>query len=159
MAAPVSNEINLPQETLDELDPEIKTVVETISKHIDARLTPLSEQVSKLQGLADIMQQRAVDDQIGKMADQHKDFEKRRPERARLSRAEGSALSVEQLYVLAKLKDGELNLTEASTHSERPTPTPRRKGVGPKSEGPPGGRRGWNTALADALDRTLIPEQ
>ncbi len=150
-----SEKLVIPDETLEELDPEIKSVVETISKHIDARLTPMTAQLAKLQGLADQMQERAVEAQIGTISEKHKDFEKYRPEMARLSRSEGSGLSVEQLFALAKLADGKLNLTEPSTHSEKPTPTPRRKGVGPKRDGPVGGRRGWNLTLSDALDRTL----
>lgn len=153
-----SDKLVIPDETLEELDPEIKSVVETISKHIDARLSPMTAQLAKLQGLADQMQEKAVADQIGTISDKHKDFEKYRPEMARLSRSEGSGLSVEQLFALAKLADGKLNLTEPSTHSEKPTPTPRRKGVGPKRDGPQGGRRGWNATLSDALDRTLTSD-
>ncbi len=152
---PIPDKLEIPEDALDDLDPGIKSVVESISKHIDARLTPLSAQVAKLQGLADQMQTKVVEDQIGTISGKHKDFEKYRTEMARLSRAEGSGLAVEQLYVLAKLKDGELNLTEPSPHSEKPTPTPRRRGVGPKREGPQVGRKAWNATLADALDRSL----
>ena len=152
--------LEIPSDTLDELDPGIKTVVESIAKHIDSRLTPLTEQVNKLQGLADLMQQRTMDTQIGEISGKHKDFEKYRTEMARLSRAEGSGLAVEQLYVLAKLKDGGLNLTEPSTHSEKPTPTPRSRGAGQKKvDASSHGRKAWNTLLADTLDRTLSPHE
>ena len=158
---PVSTEIELPKETLEDLDPNIKTVVETISKHIDNRLTPLTAQLAKLQTLADGMQAKVVEDQIGTISTKHKDFEKYRPEMARLSRSEGSGLSVEQLYTLAKLADGKLDLTEPSLHSEKPTPTPKRKGIGPVTrEGQkPSSRASWNATLADALDRTLSPSE
>lgn len=160
---PVSTGIEIPEETLEELDPTIKSVVGIISKHLDTRLAPfaeLTDQVQRLQGLADQMQQKALTDQISAAEGKHKDLEKHRPEMARLSRAEGAGLSVEQLYVLSKLKAGDMDFTEPSTDSERPTPTPQRRVVGPRKDNPPKiGRKAWNTTLADALDRTLSPEQ
>ncbi len=151
--------LEIPEDALEDLDPGIRTVVETISKHIEAQISPLTEKVNKLQLLADGMQKTAMDTQIGKVAGKHKDFEKYRGKMADISRAEGAGLSVEQLYVLAKLQDGDLNLTEPSTHSERPTPTPQRRAVRSKTAGPQVGRKAWQISLGDALDRTLTPEQ
>lgn len=136
---------------LEDVDDDLKKVIGVLDKRMSAKLEPLLEQVGGLQQLADGFQKQTVNSQIKDVSKRHKDFAKHRPAMAELAAGRGKGLSVEELYALAKLQAGELPLTEPSTHSERPTPTPRKKPESSKKAEPRRGRKGWNIALADAL--------
>lgn len=148
-------------EDLEDLDPEIRKVVEVLTSHISARIDPLNEKISALESLASTMQETAVGKQIEAVEKQHKDFGKYRTEMAKISRNEGSGLEIEELYLLSKHRAGDLNLTDPSTDSEKPTPTPRRKGIGPRRDNnnnasqQVSSTRAFKMTLADALDRTI----
>jgi hypothetical protein len=139
---------------LEEFGPDVKKLVGLIDKKIGARLDPVTQKVGILETLAAGLQRREVTDQIASVAKKHPDFEKYRKKMAEMSRAEGmSGLGVEELLLLAKHRAGELALSEPSTHSERPTPTPRRPGAGMvKDDKPKHGRKAFQVTLADALD-------
>jgi hypothetical protein len=138
---------------LEDYDDDIKKLVELIDKKFDTRLDPVIAKVTQLEGLAQGMQKQAVDNQIKAVSDKHEDFDKYRKEMAELARGEGKNLSVQELYVLAKLRAGELNMTEPSTYSERPTTPPRRKGLPEKKDtASKRGRKGFQVTLADALE-------
>lgn len=148
-------------EDLEDLDPEIRKVVDVLTSHITARIGPLDEKIAALEGLASKMQETAVGKQIEAVEDKHKDFGKYRAEMAKISRNEGSGLEIEELYLLSKHRAGDLNITNPSTDSEKPTPSPRRKGIGPRRDNNSknaqavSSGRAFKISLADALDRSI----
>lgn len=146
---------------LEDLDPEMRKVVQLLTTHMTNSINPLKEKVTALESLASTMQQTAVTDQIAEVEKKHKDFGKYRAEMAALARAEGSGLGIEELYLITKARAGDLNVTDPSTDSEKPTPTPRRKGIGPRRDNNNNNAqtlssgRAFKMTLADALDRTI----
>jgi hypothetical protein len=144
----------IPTAELDDFDDDIKRVAELLHKQISSKLDPVIEKVSVLEGLAQGMQRQAIDGQIKAVAEKYPDFEKYRKKMGELARGDGKGLGVEELLLLAKHRAGELALTEPSTHSERPTPSPRRRPALNKDKGdaPRRGRKGFQVTLADALE-------
>ena len=144
---------------LEEFGPDAKKLVGLIDKKIGSRLDPVVEEVSLLKSLAATLQKREVTDQIAAVSKKHPDFDKYRKAMAEMSRTEGTAgLGVEELLLIAKNRAGDLSVTVPSTDSEKPTPTPRRKGSLVKKETAQSGRRHFQTVLADALDRIEFPQ-
>jgi hypothetical protein len=145
---------------LDEFGPDIKKLVGLIDKKIGAKLDPVVNKVGTLEQLAAALQKKDIHDAVAAVAAKHPDFPKYRKAMGELSRQEGMAgLGVEELLLLAKHRAGELTLSEPSTHSERPSPTPRRPGSGEKRTDLPPGRKGFKTLLSDALDKIEVPGQ
>lgn len=158
---PVESEPIMNAEELEDLDPDVRKVMDALTKHITSSIEPLREKVGALENIASTYQQNIVGQQIKTVESQHKDFDKYRPAMAELSRNEGAGLGVEELYLIAKSRAGDLTLTNPSTDSEKPTPTPRRKGIGPRrdnnrdnSQSLSSGRA-FKMSLADALDRSI----
>lgn len=143
------------EDDLEGFDDEVKKIVKILDKKISSKIEPLVEKLSTLESLAKTFQGKDIDDQISSVKSKHPDFDKYRTEMAALARNEGAGLPVGELFLLAKHRAGDLKFVEESTHSERPTPTPRRKGVGVKKDQPLRGRRAFQVALADALDTAL----
>jgi hypothetical protein len=143
---------------LDEFaDEDIKKLVVLLDKKLKHTVEPISQRLTQLEGLAQGYEKQAVDGQIAAVANKHSDFDKYRKAMAELARGPGAGLGVEELYAVAKLRAGELPLTEPSTHSERPTPTPRRPGAKDKKAAPARGRKAFQIRLADALEDLDIP--
>lgn len=139
----------------EEIDDDTKKLINLFDKKISSKLDPLIEKVGNLEHLAQGMEKKAFSDQIAQISSKHPDFNKYRKQMAKLARAEGAGLGVEELFILSKHRAGELNVTEPSTHSEKPTPTPRRRSPHNKDieEGRPVSRRKrFQVTLADALD-------
>lgn len=140
-------------ESLEGFDDDIKKVVGLLGKQIDSKLTPITDKLTALEHIAQGYEKQAVDNQIGVASKKHPDFDKYRSQMAELARGAGSGLAVEELYLLSKHRAGDLKTVLESTHSEQPTPTPRRKGVGSTlKENSKPSRRGFQARLADALD-------
>lgn len=151
----------LDESELEDFDDDTKKVISVIEQRIKSHLRPLEDQVSGLRNIADTYQTQEVNNQITSVSKKYQDFSKYRSAMSQLARGKGAGLSVEQLYVLAKHEAGELRLSEPSTHSERPTPTPRTgkptaartRPKDNKSNATSHGRKDFNSALADALDK------
>lgn len=139
--------------TMEEFDDDMKKVVGLLGKQIDSKLTPITDKLNALESIAQAYEKQAVDNQIGAISKKHADFDKYRSQMADLARGAGSGLPVEELYILSKHRAGDLKTVVESTHSEQPTPTPRRKGVGSTlKENSKPSRRAFQTSLADALE-------
>jgi len=144
------------EESLEGVDEDIKRVVNILDKKISSKVNPLLDKIGALEQLAQGYETRAMNDQIKDISSKHKDFNKYRKEMAAIARKEGVGLGVEELFLLAKHRAGELSLDEPSTHSERPTPTPRRisphnKNTDDKTR-PSSPRKRFQVTLADALE-------
>ena len=143
---------------LENLDEDTRQIVRVLDKHLTSRLAPVTEELGILKKIAEGYERKAVTDKITEVADKHPDFHKYRSKMAEISRAEGAGLAVEELYLLAKFRSGDVDLSPASTDSERPTPTPRR-GPGAKDrsagklDGAGSSRKEFQITLADALDK------
>jgi len=140
---------------LSDFDPDVKKAIELLDERISAKFGPLVDKVGALESVAAAYEQRAVGDQITAIAKKHPDFEKYRKDMALLARNEGAGLGVEELLLLVKHRAGDLSLTDPSTESERPTPTPRRvtgERQTEQSDQPQNRRKRFQIKLADALD-------
>lgn len=144
---PEGTELISDDDELEDVDDDIKKVVSLLEK----KLQPLTSKVKQLEQLAQNYERTTVDNQIKQVESKHKDFNKYRKEMAKLAREVGG-LGVEELFLLAKHRAGALNLSEPSTHSERPTPTPRSRMGKDKKSATKLGRRGFRSTLANALD-------
>lgn len=140
------------QKDLEELDPDIKRVLDHINKRIDQQVGPLTEELKALRSIASEYERQGIDEQIKKVSTKHKDFQKFQPQISKLVE-NVSGLDVEELYILAKHREGELNLAEESTHSERPTATPRASMTRERKEKVPQGAKGFKQLLGEAFVR------
>ena len=140
---------------LSDFDPDVKKAIELLDQRISAKFGPLVDKVGALESVAAAYEQRAVGEQITAISKKHPDFEKYRKDMASLARNEGAGLGVEELLLLVKHRAGDLSLTDPSTESERPTPTPRRvtgERQTENSDQPQNRRKRFQIKLADALD-------
>lgn len=146
-------------ELTEELDDDTKKILKALRLDIRSQLKPLTDEVNALKSIADNYQKREVSSQIATVASKNPDFNKYRKAMADIAR-KTPGLSVEEMLILAKNRAGELNVTKESTHSERPTPTPRRRAVGHKKSGTAlGGRKAFQEVLADALGNLEFVEE
>ena len=150
---PVSEQVDM-----SEFDEDVKKVVDILDKKITSSITPLLEKITALEGIAQTYGQRELADQISSVEKKHPDLKKYRTKMATLARAEGAGLSVEELLLLVKHREGDLNLANSSTESERPTPTPRpvtgaRQTQATESSNIVNPRRRFQIQLADALEK------
>lgn len=145
-------------EGLAEDDPARQTLGK-ISKLINSKLSSkdseieqLKSRVEQLQGVADAITARDVNDQLKATMSKYKDFTQYRDSMVQLSK-QHPGLKVEDLYVLAKSRAGKLKMVEQATATERPSSQPqrsasRRNTPAPK---PPPGRKGFDQILAEKL--------
>lgn len=146
------------QVDLGNMDDDVRKVVEILEEKIKSSLGPLTDKIKALENIAQQYENNVVASTIKDVSKRHKDFDKYRKQMAELARNEGAGLGVEELLLLSKHRAGDLSLTDPSTESERPTPTPRRitgqeqSDSNEKSQGGPSGRRQFQVKLADALD-------
>lgn len=143
------------QMDLSDFDPDVKKAIELLDQRISAKFGPLVDKVGALESVAAAYEQRAVGDQITAISKKHPDFDKYRKDMALLARNEGAGLGVEELLLLVKHRAGDLALTDPSTESERPTPTPRRvtgERQSNRDDQPKNRRKRFQMQLADALD-------
>jgi hypothetical protein len=142
---------------LPEDDP-LKSTLQRISEVIDKKLASKNATIEKLlerldavEGVAGSYQKKEVVAQVNQVREKHRDFDQYQTSILSLSQKNPS-LGVEELYVLAKLKAGKLNLNEGSTQSERPTSQPRRESTRkPGQPARPPGKKGFDEMLKEAL--------
>jgi len=143
-----------PEFEIESDDPEITAAGKKIMELLESRLKPLTEDVGTLKELAAGLQQTRVDDQITKAKEKYSDFDGYRSIMSKMSR-EAPGLGVEELYLLAKFRDGKVNPAPPSTHTEKPSPTPRGRMKVDVPERAMSPRRKFQQTLADALERTV----
>lgn len=158
-----TEEVDAVDEVVEELDDDLKKIVKALRSDIRSQIKPLTDEVNALKGIAGVYQKEAVNTQIKTVAKKYKDFPKYQKAMAQLAR-DHPGLAVKELYLLSKSQAGDLRITEKSTESERPTPTPRRRVAGGKKRVSPAtaassGRRQWNDTLANALDNLEFVEE
>lgn len=136
---------------LEDLDDDVKKVLSLVEKRVAASLKPLTEDVGVLKKLASNLENQGVQSQIEAIGREHKDFPKYRKEMAKISNELGGGLGIKELYLLAKSRAGDLSMSEPSTHSERPTPTPRSKLNKDTKAQSERGRKGFKNTLGKAL--------
>jgi hypothetical protein len=134
------------QGVLKELGPLVKKEVE-----------PIGERLQAVETAAQASLRKTVSEQIAGLSARYPDFPQYEQEMIALRKG-NPGLSLEQLYVLARMGQGKLEIPEGSPSSERPTTAPVRR---PLREGSPPVRRGaggFAQLLQGALDRLEIPE-
>lgn len=146
------------EEKIDTGDPDLDAGVTKVMEMLEKKLAPMRDEVAGLRTLADGYERQAVDQQISAIVDKHKDFNEYRPAMAEMAK-KVQGLGIEQLYILAKLDAGKLNTVEPSTHSELPTPTPRGAMAMDTKKDHRRGRKGFQSILLDALEKTNFNPQ
>jgi len=146
-----------PEEEVDENDPLAETL-KKFGKMMDKKLSPLSDRLTNIEGIADQVQKKDVNDQISVVRDKHKDFDSYKEPMIKLAQ-ENPSLGVNELYILARLRSGKLDISDPSTFSEKPTATPRMRMGMKKVAGPSGSRRGkraFDSVMLAALEKLPI---
>ena len=140
---------------LPEDDPT-RGLLEKLDKLIDAKLggqlKSLGERLKSVEEVGQKVAVKEVTDQVAAVRAKNKDFDRYKEEMLKIS-AKHPGLGVEDLYVLAKSRAGELRQVEAVTETEKPTSSPR-VGV-PKTQRPAvtsKGRQGFDQILRNALN-------
>ena len=139
-------------EDLDDDDPTkaiVNKLVGKVGKLLEAKFTPYSERLATLEGLAQELRRSAAQTQVAGVRQKYPDLDRFRPAMLAILK-DNPGLGPEQLYLLAKHQAGKLEITEASSFSEKPTQQPR-KPRGRKREAALRGRAGWNKAMEKAL--------
>lgn len=134
----------------EEFDQNVQKIMGLIDKKFEQALGPIKESVDSLQGLADQYTSQAIEKQIEEVAKKHPDLGTYRKDMAELA-GKTPGLTVEELLLISKSRAGKLTLDSPSTHSERPTPTPRRLVSQDRTEPARRGRKGFSQMVADAL--------
>ena len=148
------------EDTLDEEIPdEVLPVIRAVESKLTGVLEPLTQRLSMLEDTASQYQKNLVDQQVATAKAKYPDFDQHRTTMAALAR-ENPSLPIDELYLIARARSGNLHLAQTSTASEKPTAASRRgtrRDVSSKiMESARGsGRQAWNNSLADALDRTV----
>lgn len=152
---------------LPENDPARETlgkVTKLINNKISAKdqqIAQMAEQIKRLEGVANVVQERDVSEQITKVQSKYKDFKDYSKPMVELS-TKHPGLSVEDLYVLAKSRSGKLKMVEQGTFTERPTQQPTRSANAarrnPQAAPPPPTKKGFADILSRALKNTELGE-
>jgi hypothetical protein len=124
-----------------------KQTAATVSEVVAPQLQPLMDQLKAIQASTEQQMVEKAKGQVQAAEAKYPDFGKHRETMVKINR-ENPNLSVEELYMLAKVRAGE-PLTPPKTSSERPTSSTAR--VGGKVKARPPGLVGFNEALQEAL--------
>lgn len=143
----------------DPEDPQVQ-LLGKVSKLFDAKLAkvlePLQQRLEQVGSVAEEVTKRDVNDQIASTKKKYPDFDKYGKEVLELHQANPS-LQVEQLYLLARHKKGNLRLAEQTTATEKPTQQPRRQSKPGGTPPPrPQGRKGFGQILEGYFQNTSI---
>lgn len=139
-------------ETLPDGD---KVVAKTIIQALEAKINPVIDRINTLEQLAQGLQSNTVKAQVTEAQGKYPDFGKHTKEMAQISK-ENPALSIDDLYVLAKARKGDLKLAKEEPFSERPTETPARPERRERGKDDPAmarGSKGFANHLAEVLDK------
>lgn len=140
---------------LPEDDPMRETLArieKAIASRIDAKISPLVERLQGVEGLAAEVQKKEVMAQVASAKAKYKDLDKYRMDMVALSK-DNPSLGVEDLYILAKHRKGELRQAEQNTHSEKPQSNLRGRSTAKETptRSSRAERRPFNDILKEAL--------
>lgn len=128
-------------------------LMKQISNLVDKKLSPLTEELDGLKGVATEVQKREINKEIKAVNDEFGDLEKYKEKMLHLSR-EIPGLSVREYYLISKARSGKLGIMKEQTFTEKPTSQPRKR-VG-RNKGAAqtvkSRRTSFNDALSNALD-------
>lgn len=136
--------------TLPEDDPS-RELISKIDQIYKNRIDALSQKIETFEHVAQELQKREVQSEVSRARSKYPDFDQHREKMLELS-VQNPSLGVEDLYVLAKLRSGKLELMRKPTEIEKPTHQPIQRREGKKRDEPlPPGRRGFSRLLAESL--------
>jgi hypothetical protein len=143
------------------LDEDEKKAIDRLAKILDRKLKPFGERLSSLEGLAQTVQRDGIQKEVSSVKKKYPDLDKYRKVMAKLADKLPGA-NVEELYLIAKARAGELAVQETSTFSEKPTESrierkrksggQERKEQKEKEREAKAGSRGFRTALQEVLE-------
>ena len=125
-------------------------LLKKIGGMMDNKLGKIANRLELIEGIAQRAQHSEVNNEINKVKEKHRDFDTYKDSMVKLSN-ENAGLNVEELYTMAKMRAGKLDIVQPSTFSEKGTTQPRRmmKKAGAQT---PRGRQGFNKIVRAALD-------
>ena len=125
-------------------------LLKKIGGMMDNKLGKLKDRLHIIEGIAQRAQSNEVNNEIDRLKTKHRDFDTYKDSMVKLSN-ENAGLNVEELYTMAKMRAGKLDIVQPSTFSEKGTTQPRRmlKKAGSTT---PRGRQGFNKIVRAALD-------
>lgn len=145
-----------PIDSLPDEDPKkelLKAVADLIDRRAGRTLKEIDNRLRSVEGFATTNQAKEIKNDIAAARTKYADFDQYSKKMVELAKTHDK-LGVEELYVLAKMKAGKLELTKSSTFSEKPSSQPRNRREVNKSSSknkPTHGRRAFNEMLGEAL--------
>lgn len=148
---------DLPED--DPVRQTLERVEKLVATKLERQLGPVVQRLEGVEGLANEVQKRELREQINATKQKYPDFEQYKAKMLEISQTQPN-LPVEELYVLAKLRSGKLDLTNKATFSEKPTNQPRERETRKREtdQPRPRGRKGFNELLGEALRDLQISE-
>ncbi len=141
---------------LDDDDPN-RGLLTSLSKLIDEKLSAQDERITAVEEHAQGSAQKEISTAVAAARSKFKDFDTYKSEIVSLSKANPN-LGLEELYMIAKVRSGDLDITKTETHTEKPTVVqPSRRTAATKKENPRRGKKGFTAMLAEALEK--IPDE
>ena len=147
----IADEVTQLTEGLDEDDPN-RDLMDGLSKLLDTKLGAINERLVAVEGAAKSSARKEVSEQVAATRKKFTDFDEYKGDILELSK-QIEGLGVDELYLIAKSRKGNLKIDEPSTFTEKPTSQPgahRRIGV-TKPKEPRRGRSGFQDMVAEAL--------
>lgn len=139
-------------------DDPARDLLSKLAPALDARdrkrqetLKELSARLQSVEALAGDVQKKEVVAQVEAVRSKYGDMKEYQQSMLELSKS-NVGLSVEELYILSKLRSGKLKVGNTSTFSERPQNAPVKAPVEKKRSEPlPPGKKGFDILLSEAL--------
>lgn len=154
----VAEEVTDLTKDLDEDDPN-RDLLDGLSKLLDTKLEVIDQRLAAVEGVAKTSARKEVSDQVSVARKKFKDFNEYKADILELSK-ELEGLDVNELYIIAKNRKGNLKIDEPTTDVERPTTISaahRRTGAKKPSE-PRRGRSGFQSILTEKLEALNLDE-
>ena len=125
-------------------------LLKKIGGMMDNKLGKIADRLQLVEGIAQRAQNNEVNSEIDRAKTKHRDFDTYKDSMVKMSN-ENPGLNVEELYTMAKMRAGKLDIVQPSTFSEKGTTQPRRmlKKAGSQT---PRGRQGFNKIVQAALE-------
>lgn len=130
---------------------------ELIDRKMGGTLETLDRRLKEIESLGNEVRGKEVNAEIAAVRTKYKDFDRYRDKMVEITKT-NPGLRVEDLYVLAKSRAGELRLAERATETEKPSAQPPKSvHQKPRTEGAqPRGRKAFNDLLANALNELKL---
>ena len=142
---------------MDSDDPQ-RDLLGQLAHLLDERLGPLADRIDAVENHARNGVKKDINAEVATARTKFSDFDAYKDMMVQLSE-ELPGLAVQELYVLAKTRKGDLDISNPATFVEKPTQqSSTRRNTPSKPTNPRRGRRGRHEMLSEALERVDFSE-